>query len=213
MTSGKGLTWTESNSLTPDQRKEKLIRRAAETETIFAAHSLPFKGWESKFDGFDSQVKEVMKSPDKTIAINKLEKYSIQEASHLGLSFNLGRDTLGMRKRPLNLGRKTRGDRSILDALNNEDEVDGWLNSRDIRKRDLLDFSQAVFDPIGFVPGLTASLKLKYAKYLQGYPDHGWNTVVTREVASSFSTLLKSIIHMKKRNQGPKIHQKAFGAG
>ena len=71
---GQGLTWTESNSLTPDQRKEKLIRRAAETETIFTAHSLPFKGWESKFDGFDEQVKAVMKSPDKIIAIDKLEK-------------------------------------------------------------------------------------------------------------------------------------------
>ena len=82
-----------------------------------------------------------MKSPDKIIAIDKLEKYSIQEASHLGLSFNLGHDTLGMRKRPLNLGRKTRGDWSLLDALNKEDEVDGWLNSRDIRKGDLLGFS------------------------------------------------------------------------
>ena len=76
-----------------------------------------------------------MKSPDKAIAVNKLEKYSIQEALHLGLSFNLGRDTLGMRKRPLNLGRKTRGDWSFLDALLKEDEVDDWLNSRDIRKR------------------------------------------------------------------------------
>ena len=53
-----------------------------------------------------------------------------------------------------------------MDALLKEDEVDDWLNSRDIRKRELLGFSRAVFDPIGFIPVLTASLKLKYAKYL-----------------------------------------------
>ena len=39
-----------------------------------------------------------MANPDKAIVVNKLEKYSLQEASDLGLSFNLGRDTLGMRK-------------------------------------------------------------------------------------------------------------------
>ena len=49
-----------------------------------------------------------MKSPDKAIAVNKLEKYSLQEASHLSLSFNLGCDTLGMRKQPLNLGQKNK---------------------------------------------------------------------------------------------------------
>ena len=208
---GQGLTWTESSNLTPNQRKEKLIQRAAKTETIFTAHSLPFKGWESQFSGFDEQVKATMESPDRVIEMDKLETHSIQEASHLGLSFHLGRDTLGMKKRSLNLGRKTRGDRSILDALKSEEEVDDWLNSRDIRKRDLLGFSRAVFDPIGLVPGLTASLKLKYAKYLQDYPDHGWNTVVAKDVVSSFSTLLKSVIKMKREVEVPRYVGKPLG--
>ena len=110
---------------------------------------------------------------------------SIEEATHLGLSLSLGEDKFGLRKKPLNVGRKSRGDRDIKDIMSTEEEIESWMSSKPMRKHDILGPSRLIYDPLGFVPGLTCSLKLKYQEYLEKYKDHQWNTTVSQQVKIS----------------------------
>ena len=67
-----------------------------------------------------------------------------------------------------------------------------------MRKRDILGISRCLYDPLGFVPSVTCSLKLIYQEYLGRYgSSHQWNTVCSSDVKQKFVPLLKSVLKAK----------------
>ena len=150
---GQGITWIEAKDLTIEECLELLVTRAAETEAAFNEHSLPVKPWESHLSPvFDSMVKRKL-HPDQDY-----QPQDTAESSLLGLSYHLQTDSLGLNKKALNIGRKSRGDRNPDDVLTDDTRISTWLEKAKIRKRDLLGISRALYDPLGFVPAITTSL-------------------------------------------------------
>ena len=186
-----------------DQHK-LLVERAAGTERAFLEFCLPFKPWENKVPEFDKQVKEKLEGKN-GMSSGFPDAQSIEEATHLGLSLSLGADKLGLRKKPLNVGRKSRGDRDINDILPTEEEIESWMSEKPLRKRDILGISRCLYDPHGFMPSVTCSLKLKYQEYLSKYgSSHQWNTICSSDVKQEFIPLLKSVLKAKLEVEVPR---------
>ena len=196
---GQGITWMEAKDLSMEDCQRILATRAAKTEAAFNDHSLPVKPWESHLSPhFDSTVKKEL-YPDQ-----EYQPQDTVESSLLGLSYHLGTDTLGLNKKALNIGRKSRGDRNPDDKITDETQIKTWLEGAKIRKRDLLGISRALYDPLGLAPAITTSLKQKYSEYVEKYPEHTWNTIVSNEVVKNFSPCLQSILLAKKEIRVPR---------
>ena len=195
----QGISWVNAKDLTFSEQEKLLVTRAAKKEAAFNKYSLPVKPWESHISSeFDSLVKR---------ELNPNQEYKQQpsmESSLLGLSYTLQTDTIGLNKKALNMGRKSRGDRNPDDRITQETQIKTWLEKSKIRKWDLLGISRVLYDPLGLAPAITTSLKQKYSEYIAKFPDHTWNTIVSDEIVKDFTTNLQAILLAKSEINVPR---------